>query len=305
MNIIKAIWHKSFIYNKFLDFVEAKSEKTARQIACKELWDFVIGAKLVDKLKKDLGDDLYIFCYADCILSEVIFKEKFEVDEIAFVRKFLRKGDVFVDIGSNIGLFSLIAGKTVQNEGKVLAVEPYSKSFNRLNENIELNDLSNVIPVKLAVSNEIGEAKLQIAEGGYDAWNSLVKPTAGISVNFEIVNTVTMDELQIKYPFIENPRLVKIDVEGWEINLLKGCYNYFNRADAPDLFVEFTEENAQNAGGSCKELYYLLVDLGYKLYVYDFRKNKLVPHLVMEKYIYCNVFATKSIKSATERLKNK
>src|SRR5436189_6431842 len=82
--------------------------------------------------------------FGDSELCHLIYCRSFEVTERAFLNHFLRPGDVFVDVGANIGLFTLIAASCVGPKGKVVAFEPTTVTYTRLVENIRLNHLYNV-----------------------------------------------------------------------------------------------------------------------------------------------------------------
>ncbi|GIV38771.1 MAG: hypothetical protein KatS3mg033_0571 [Thermonema sp.] len=303
MGIIKKLWHNSFIYKKIEAFVEAKAAKIARKMAASEIWT-ACSDKPNMRLKKNIGDGIFMYCYVDSIVAELIFKELFEQDELLFLKRFLRHQDTFIDVGANIGLFSLLASKYVGESGRVIAFEPASTAYRRLQENIELNNLKNIQAHQMALSSRDGQAELKVASEGYDAWNSLAKPSSGKVVGSEIVPTLTLDSF-LQKEGVGSISLIKIDVEGWEIPVLRGAKELLNLANAPTLIVEFTEENAQNAGFSCKELYQLLVDYGYKLFTYNATKNCLVPENLRAYYPYVNIIATKQPKFVERRLRNK
>jgi FkbM family methyltransferase len=292
MKLLKQIWHKSFIYKKLDQFVEAKIKLLAREPASEEIWTALEDINYIDSLKKRIDDELYIICYKDSILAKYIFTQKFEQNEIEFIKKYLNEGDVFIDIGSNIGLFSLIGAKYVGKSGKVFSFEPAKRTYQRLIENIKLNNLQNIFALNMAISNIKGIFKLNISDTKYDAWNSFGKPTAGEIKKTEDVITTTIDDFVSEYK-LNNISLIKIDVEGWEIPVLQGGKELFSSKHAPTLLVEFTDENAKNAGYSCKELYYILKDFGYTLYTYNSKENKLVIENLREYYPYINLIASK------------
>lgn len=302
MNTLRDLWRKSFIYKKFEDFVEAKTVKVARKIAANEIWT-AFGDMPQMRLKKNIGDGIFMYCYTDSLVAQAIFKETFEEEELLLLKRFLKPKETFLDIGANIGIFSLLAAHFAGKEGCVIAFEPTSSTYQRLQENIELNSLQNIQAFRMALSDTNGQAELQVASEGYDAWNSLAKPSSGTVIASETVETLTLDSFLSKAN-IRDIALIKIDVEGWEIPVLKGAQNLLNAPNAPTLMVEFTEQNAQNAGFSCKELYQLLVEYGYELFTYDAAKNRLVPESLRAHYPYLNIIATKQQKLVAQRLKS-
>ena len=107
-----------------------------------------------------LQPGLKIRLHGDSELCHLIYCRHFEAHEREFLNRFLRPGDVFVDVGANIGLFTLIAAERVGPGGKVLAFEPTAKTFGRLVDNVQLNKLSNVECFKLALSDSQGHLQL-------------------------------------------------------------------------------------------------------------------------------------------------
>jgi FkbM family methyltransferase len=244
---------------------------------------------LVVKLQPGLKMRLY----GDSELCRLIYCRHFEAKERAFVNRFLRPGDVFVDVGANIGLFTLIAAACVGPTGKVVAFEPTTMTYARLQDNVRLNQFSNVSCIKLALSDRAGQLDLTRSTGGFDAWNSLAEPTKGRTFSGEQVEVAGWDGYAREHGLIGRVTMMKIDVEGWESRVLAGGKEAFARADAPVLQVEFTEESAAAAGTSCSDLYRTLEGFGYRMFVYDPAKRTLVPDSLRDEYPYINLIAAK------------
>lgn len=230
--------------------------------------------------------------YTDSKLSDILIFQPFEIEEQCFLKYYLKKGGIFVDIGSNIGLFSLIAAKIVGEKGRVYSFEPTPETFFRFKQNIELNKKENIYPYNIAISNQTGLQDLSISHDGYDAWNSLGKPSAGEDIERIKVNTLSFDEFINQFN-IEKIDLIKIDVEGWELNVLNGGQHYFNKSNSAAILIEFGDINLQNAGFKSKELYDLLLSFGYNLYRFDCSKHLLIRESLREEYPYCNLIALK------------
>jgi FkbM family methyltransferase len=248
------------------------------------------------------GNGISLKLYPDSILSEPIFTGRFEPSEIDFVKSYLKKGDTFLDIGANIGLFTVIAAGEVKNEGRVVSFEPVQKTFSRLRENVELNKFRNVELVNAGLSDSDGTLEMITSTDGHDAWNSFGRPTAGTHFKSESVNIKRFDTWLFDSKLSEI-HLVKMDVEGWEINVLRGGMQFFSSPDAPDLLVEFTEENCKNAGTSCGELYETLANAGYTMYTYDQYKKRLIPEARRQQYTHLNIIATKNPQNILARIK--
>lgn len=242
--------------------------------------------------------------YLDSQLCRMIYCDEFEWKERQFLIAFLRPGDVFVDIGANIGLFTLIAAKRVGKTGQVYAFEPSSKTFQRLLANVELNHLTNVSCQQVALSDSTTQLDMNVSLDGFDAWNSFARPIAGNSFTNEVVTCITWDSFAEQRCLIGRVTMMKIDVEGWESCVLSGGYKILSRSDAPILQIEFTEQACHSAGSSCAKLYHQLEDLGYMMFIYDAKSRKLVPDPLRDSYPYLNLIAAKQPEQVVSRLVN-
>ena len=240
--------------------------------------------------------------YFDSVLCLLIYCDNFEWRERQFLNDYLRSGDIFVDIGANIGLFTLIASFRVGDNGKVYSFEPCLKTFQRLVGNVELNRMNNVKCSQMALSDRPGQIQMNLALDGYDAWNSLAQPTAGSSFATEMVRAVRWDDFVREHNLMGRVNLMKIDVEGWESHVLSGGIETFSRQDAPVLQVEFTDQASQSAGTSCQALYRQLEEFGYRMFLYDEKQKRIIPDPMRDSYPYLNLFAIKHPEQINQRL---
>jgi FkbM family methyltransferase len=241
--------------------------------------------------------------YYDSVLCRHIYLDDFEADERRFVNLFLRPGDIFVDVGANIGLFTLIAARSVGAQGRVYAFEPCAKTFQRLEDNVRLNRFQNVICSQAALSDTSEPMQMVVSIDGLDAWNSFAKPYLGEKFATEPVTVAKWDDFSTANQLSRRVALMKIDVEGWEEKVLRGAKDELSSPDAPVLQVEFTDAAAQAAGFSCRDVYRLLNSMGYAIYRFEPESNSLVPDPIRETYPYCNLFAVKDLDAAQRRLK--
>jgi len=130
----------------------------------------------------------------------------------------LRSGDVIYDIGANIGFYTIILAKLVGNKGRVIAFEPERESYEHLQDNLKLNDLTNVQIFPKAVGEKVGKAKLYL---GQTIGNFSLVRTYGEAIDYQEVEIVKGDQF-VKEQNLPIPRLVKIDVEGYEYSVLQG-----------------------------------------------------------------------------------
>lgn len=222
-----------------------------------------------------ISPDLTFKLYTDNELAPHIYCGAFEWAEREWLESALQPGMVFYDIGANIGFFSVIAAEKVTPQGHVYSFEPVSGTHDRLVENIQLNKIDKHVTTFLAAaSDHVGEAQIYIPDKGMDAWNSLaVKPEAG-NYRLDTIKTIVLDEL-VANQTLRSPDIIKIDVEGWELHVLKGLQQTLQTYH-PTLYVEFTSANLKAAGTNCAELAEFIRALGYQLYEYDPRHKTLV-----------------------------
>jgi FkbM family methyltransferase len=249
-----------------------------------------------------LQPNLRIRLHGDSELCRLIYCRNFEATEREFVNYFLRPGDVFVDVGANIGVFTLIAASRVGPTGKVIAFEPTSKIYERLLGNVQLNRLCNVDCVRSALSDHTGELDLVQSLDGFDAWNSFAGPTTQTASRERVV-VIEWDRYAEAHLLSGNVTMMKIDVEGWESRVLAGGREMLSRSDSPVLQVEFTDDAAQAAGSSCRALYEFLESLGYRMYVYDTGRRSLAQDGLRDRYPYANLLAVKNCEFVNERVR--
>jgi FkbM family methyltransferase len=154
-----------------------------------------------------------------------------------------KKGDIVVDVGAHIGHYKLIAAKRIGNNGRVISIEADPANFEMLNRNIELNKLTNVIPLNCAASSEQSPTtKLYtpVKELGYTIYNTIISERAKPGENFIDVNANTLDNLVHRNGIKEEERInwIKIDVEGAELEVLKGAVNVLSQSTNLKLIIE-------------------------------------------------------------------
>ena len=303
--MLRYIWKHTYIKQYLDELITARIDMfTKEQIAscmkqCDEIyqknrWKEISETCKTHALEIYISDNLKLKLYTDSIISKYIYFNCFEKDELLFLQRFLQPEDICIDIGAHIGLFSLHASQIVGENGMVYAFEPTQKTFSRLQENISLNSAKNIHAIHAALSNTEGTAELNVTSLGYDAWNSLTKPSLGKIQHTETISTKTLDAFMQTIEKKHAVKFIKIDVEGWEIPVLQGGKDFLTQKNAPTLLIEFTDENAKNAGHSCKDLYNLLLSYGYTLFSYNAYENKLTQERLRSEYPYMNLIATKN-----------
>jgi FkbM family methyltransferase len=132
----------------------------------------------------------------------------------------LKAGHIFYDIGANVGFFSIIAAQLVGDTGKVYAFEPGEGNAQSIRHNAQLNNFSQIEVIEKAVSHTSGQGQLLLAKysGGHALATADAPPDLAGKAT---VDLVSIDDL-IAQNKIEPPNFVKVDVEGAELDVLKG-----------------------------------------------------------------------------------
>jgi FkbM family methyltransferase len=146
-----------------------------------------------------------------------------------------KPGEVVVDVGAHIGLYTLNAARAVGPNGKVIAFEPDPQSFAILKENIALNHLDNVIAINAAVSDTSGKKSFYACTDPSLSGFELQSEARLREVR--TVNAVTLDEILRSYG-INDVNWIKIDVEGAELKVLEGGRRFLQNANKLKIIVE-------------------------------------------------------------------
>ena len=145
---------------------------------------------------------------------------------LVVAKSLLKDGDTIIDVGSNCGYLTLPLCKDVGNNGKIIAIEPSTRDYKRLVENVELNGIGNVVKtIQMAVGDRIGQKTMMIANEERSNVNTLGDKFAfqGIEKqSTEDVNVTTIDNI-VSSENLSRVDVIKLDVEGSEIRCLEGA----------------------------------------------------------------------------------
>lgn len=193
-----------------------------------------------------------------------------------------RRSSVIFDIGANTGIYSLIAG-SVNSRARIVAVEPIARVYEKLLYNIELNG-SRITPVNVAMSDHDGKAPIYdhpdsehvLAVSLRPDWHQQHVRTRAIEIDVRTIPTVMQDLA------LDHVDLLKIDVEGHELNVLKGSRSIIER-DRPAMLLELLSRE------TAEEIAALLVNVDYVFYSIDEKTWPPVQIDRLEKSRYYNV----------------
>jgi FkbM family methyltransferase len=179
----------------------------------------------------------------------------YETDVTEQFLSFLSAGMTVVDLGANIGYYTLLASRLVGAEGRVYAFEPDLEAYTYLERNVSLNQCTNVAAVHKAASNHIGSLSF-IRPGPERGFVSTLGPQA-ISID-----AVTLDAFfsGLAWPAVH---LVKIDIEGSEEQALLGMQELVQRNPTLRIIIELNTDALSRAGRSLEQLVETLSMLGF------------------------------------------
>lgn len=186
--------------------------------------------------------------------------------ETRVLRSVLHIGDTFLDVGAHIGWYSLNARQIVGPAGKVIAFEPNPSCASELNQNIILNSWKSIKIEKIAISDKNKKSDFWI---GDDMAGSLIKTSAQeltrYCVNKISVHIKTLDSYYKEHR-IEKIRLIKIDVEGAEEQVIKGSMKILKKFH-PCLILEIYS-NTLRVRRTRLKMIRSLMKIGYRLYIF-------------------------------------
>jgi len=171
----------------------------------------------------------------------------------------LSPGDVIIDIGANIGWYSMLLQRLAPVGVSIFSFEPDPLNFELLCKNIELNDATQVSPVQKALAADEGIMKLYQHDSNNFGRHSLIQLQDGQTVD---VQTTTLDHFWESHDLGNRiPRFIKIDIEGYELFALRGADRVLQRC--PELLCEFSPIYMRTGGIDPADLVALLTGHGF------------------------------------------
>tara|TARA_R110001592_G_scaffold89458_5_gene263127 strand:- start:2703 stop:3581 length:879 start_codon:yes stop_codon:yes gene_type:complete len=172
----------------------------------------------------------------------------------------IRKGNLVIDIGSNVGEVLMNISKIVGENGFVHGFEPDQENFNRLSKNLSLNKFKNIKINNKGLSNEKAFGCTEINNLRNKGMNG-VSQVSSSKINETYFELIELDDY-INNENITQIDLIKIDVEGFETNVIKGAQKSLSKHQ-PTLFIELDDNNLKKNGSNAKELILLLEKFNY------------------------------------------
>jgi FkbM family methyltransferase len=238
----------------WLPLSPAAAERWAERM---KRWPAIFAQRPYRRLVRAEADTRMEVGLVDVIERSLLVGNRWDEEVLQEVRRVLGPGKVFVDVGANIGYFSLLASRLVGDEGRVLALEPSHANLARLCQHLWMNSAKNVLLTASAAGSEAG-----VASSGFPTPNNAgaatLRPIGAVRSNLAM--TLRLDELLSGLGLV--PDLLKIDVEGFELEVLKGMQRTL-RQSRPLVICELTERFLAELGQSSRQMLELMESHGY------------------------------------------
>lgn len=194
---------------------------------------------------------------SDYLEHAVYFGYKDEGQKELF--KLCKQGDVVIDIGTNIGYVLLNFAKGVGSEGYVYGFEPNPITYTKCLENIRLNKFSNINVSNVGLGDIQTEGEISILHAD-NRGTAFIAPISS-SRNNTKVNIITLDYF-VQNHNIQRINIIKIDVEGYELNVLRGAQTTLKKFK-PTLFIEMDDNLLRRQNTSPEQLMTFIEGFGY------------------------------------------
>jgi FkbM family methyltransferase len=203
----------------------------------------------------------------DNIVNNLYFTKKYtEEKELIFFSELAKHSKVIFDIGANTGLYSIVSGLANENS-TIYSFEPYRINFQRLNKNIQINNIINVKTIQKALgnSNQMIQFAVPTTDRICDTLSADIEFTnkfyrKWINYKNEDVEQITLDSFNYSND-IKKIDLIKIDVENYEINLLIGAIETL-KSNSPNILIEIFVDSSKIAFFDKN-----ILPLGYNIYL--------------------------------------
>jgi len=205
--------------------------------------------------------------------AEIVSGGCYEPETVTLVERLVQPGMTVLDIGANVGQYTMIASRLVGQRGAVHSFEPEPSNFACLSRGVRLNGRANVRCNQIALADRQGTATLHLASESRNAGAHSLAATHHSTGSVVEVTIGTLDEYAATLAALD---VVKLDVEGAELAVLRGGRRSIDRFH-PSIVVELSDQNSRPFGYTSDVLAGWLLDRGYLLF--------LVGALPLEQYV--------------------
>jgi FkbM family methyltransferase len=212
--------------------------------------------------------DLMDLSMPDVVSSAIYVTGRWEPVITQYIRSNLNSGDTFVDVGANIGYYSLVASRIVGSAGHVFAIEASKSLYARMMQNLALNGCTNVRAIHAAASSEKGELSIFLGGGGNLGHTTTVESLAKKQgLVFEDKAPADTLEQLVGTQSLRNARFIKLDVEGAECSVLAPLFDSLGQfSPRTEWLVELSPEYSPGGQEDVDRIYQAFIAAGYTSY---------------------------------------
>ena len=214
-----------------------------------------------------------------------IFLNTYDNWEVRFVRRMLSPGSIVVDVGANIGFYSLICSKLIGEAGRVYAFEPATAAADQLVRNIRLNGAQNITLIRSALGSHCGTAAMLSASGTNTGKTQIA---ASFGAGSQQVPITTLDSF-VDQRELTSLDFLKVDIEGFEMEFLTGAKHSIGRF-RPVILIELNPKALGSYGITPDAVIDTLKSASYNLLMPSWRGLKRFSSYPAGRE-FCNVFA--------------
>lgn len=237
------------------------------------------------ELREILGSKMYLYIDDVGISQQLMKKGIREEAATKIVQEELKPGMVVLDIGANLGYYALLESRLVGEKGKVYAIEPVPDNIKLLKKSIEENGYTNIETFQLAMGNSEGEQELQLTSGtnwgtmmdmsnATEFYRNRLKKYATDKIT---VPTTTVDKF-VEEHGIERLDFIRMDVEGFEIEVIEGMLKTLKSMPSMKLLVEFHYSHFNDPHNVFEPVYKKLFGCGFNpKYVIPSIRDDVLP----------------------------
>jgi FkbM family methyltransferase len=244
-----------------------------------------------------LGHTMFLNPQDDGVCPSLVQEGCYEPFETELASQEIKPGHVVVDIGANIGYYTLLFARQVGPTGKVIAFEPDPGNFQLLKKNVRANGYHNVVLVQKAVANVTGTMRLFVCSHNQGDHRLYDSHDGRRAIDIE---TTTLDDALAKETRAVN--FIKMDIQGSEPGALRGMQQTLEKTTELAMITEFWPFGLQHFGVSARQYLRQLVELGFELWNIDEQTETLTPACgaalletyVAEKQNYTNLLCKRS-----------
>lgn len=220
------------------------------------------------------------------VASPLIKSGVYEENEINLFKTMLKPDTILIDIGANIGYYTLTAANKI-TEGNIYSFEPVEDNYNLLNKNVDINNYGHVKTFQKAISDKNGIIRIFLDRSNLGN-HSLTNNNVVDKSNFVEVETITLDSFFNDHITYAEDILIKMDTQGAEGLVIAGAQDLLSEYNNVKIFMEFWPNGLRNMGTDPLELLNKLQEFGFEISAWNEKSKSLQRWNKIDIIDYCD-----------------